>query len=119
MRLFLALVILIGSLAPEASVASASPSHSPDAPAMTLENIENPGDAWRLLTSQSGQTEPHPHEEGDHVAHCAFACIAMIIDSRKVVAAADLSKAYEPRELAGTKEADRGPLRRPPKHLSI
>lgn len=86
---------------------------------MTVEQIENVGDIWRLLTNQVGQTEHHPHEKGDHAAHCAFACIAMIIESRKVVATADLSKAYEPQELAGTKETDVGPLRRPPRHLSI
>ena len=118
MRLFLVLVILLGSLAPQASVASASLSHSQDTAAMSAEHIGNVGDIWRLSASQSGPTEHPPHEEGDHVAHCAFACVAMIIDSRKVVATADLSKAYEPRELAGTKETDVGPLRRPPKHLS-
>ena len=119
MHFFLVLVILIGSLAPNANVASASPSHSMEASAMSAASIDSVGDIWRFLADQSGQTEHHPHEKGDHAAHCAFACTAMIIDSRKVVATADLSKAYEPQELAGIREIDVGPLRRPPKHLSI
>ncbi len=82
-------------------------------------SIESVGDVWRFLTNGSGQAEHHPHEKGDHEAHCAFSCTAMIIDSRKADATTDLSKAFEPRELAGTKETDVGPLRRPPRHLSI
>jgi hypothetical protein len=86
---------------------------------MLLEGVEDFGGIWGLSAHDTGQKEHNPHKNGEHAAHCAFACTAMIIDSRKVSTVAILSKAYEPRDFAGTKEVSVGPLRRPPRHFSI
>ncbi len=119
MRVFFALLILVGSLSSGINVESLSVLHSADASTMSLEDVGGFGGNVGLSADDIGQTEHHPHKKGEHAAHCAFACTAMIIDSRKVSAVAIMSKAYEPREFAGTKEVSVGPLRRPPRHFSI
>lgn len=116
--LFFILVLLVGTSPLAASVASAAPLHSSDS-VISAAHVGNARDVSHSSPDNQGHTNHYPQGTGDHAAHCAFACTAMIANFRAVPLPTAPSNAYQPAVNTGAKELRVAPLCRPPRYLPI